>query len=122
MPTPTSFLTPEFLTQKLNLLDQVLQKVVAPIMKFSQMLQQNAPPAVTGVQGGERRVSKGLKNDNKREGIGKTNEDAKVVGKVLTSQIPISLPIHTDSISTTIVTTKPLARPIVKGIVIGSST
>lgn len=101
-PTPTSFLTPVFLTWNLNLLDQVIQKAVAPISKFAQMLPQNSPSVVTGVQGGESKVSKG---------------DSKVVGKVFSTQIPVTIPMKSDTISTTIVTTK----SITKGIVIGSN-
>ena len=55
-PAPQSFLTPEFLTQKLHGLDQAIQKAVAPITKFANMLPTGAPPVVTGVQGGEKKV------------------------------------------------------------------
>ncbi|KAL7617007.1 hypothetical protein Lser_V15G03290 [Lactuca serriola] len=98
-----TILTPEFLTLKVNTLEQDIQKALALITNFTSLLPKNAPPAFTGVQGGEIKGSK--------------VEDAKTVGKIHSTQLKTTLPILTKSIPSTIVTTK----PILKGIVIGSS-
>ncbi|CAI9299024.1 unnamed protein product [Lactuca saligna] len=52
-PAQTSFLTPEFLTQKIQILDQAIQKAVAPISNFANLLPTGAPPVAIGVQRGE---------------------------------------------------------------------
>ncbi|KAL7607148.1 hypothetical protein Lser_V15G19426 [Lactuca serriola] len=97
----TQILTPEFLSLKINTLDQPIQKALAPLANFTSLLPRSAPPAFTGVQGGEKRLSK--------------EEDAKTVGKVISTQLITTIPILTKPISSTTVTTKTIA----KGIVIG---
>ena len=83
-PTPQSFLTSEFLTQKLNVLDQVIQKVVAPITKFAQMLPSNAPPAIIGVQGGEKKFNEGK---SKVSNVTKAADKLKVITSGIPSKI-----------------------------------
>ncbi|KAL7612549.1 hypothetical protein Lser_V15G06652 [Lactuca serriola] len=97
----TQILTPKFLTLKINTLEQAIQKALAPLANFTSLLPRSAPPVFTGVQGGEKRLSK--------------EEDAKTVGKVISTQLITTLPIITKPISSTRVTTKTIA----KGIVIG---
>ncbi|KAL7591219.1 hypothetical protein Lser_V15G33877 [Lactuca serriola] len=51
----SQIITPEFLSLKINTLEQAIQKALAPISNFSSLLPKGAPPVFTGVQG-ERRV------------------------------------------------------------------
>ena len=51
----TQILTPEFLSLKINTLEQAIQKALAPLANFTSLLPRSAPPAFTGVQG-ERKV------------------------------------------------------------------
>ncbi|KAL7586161.1 hypothetical protein Lser_V15G40639 [Lactuca serriola] len=99
----SQILTPEFLSLKINTLEQAIQKALAPISNFSSLLPKGAPPVFTGEQGGEKSRSKEV--------------DAKTVGKVISTQLVATLPIPTKPISSTTITTKTIS----KGIVIGGN-
>ncbi|KAL7609165.1 hypothetical protein Lser_V15G10960 [Lactuca serriola] len=96
-------LTPEFLSLKINTLEQAIQKSLAPLTNFTSLLPKSAPPVYTGVQGGEKSRSK--------------EEEAKTVGKVISTQLVATLPIPMKLISSTTITTKTVS----KGIVIGGN-
>ncbi|KAL7604923.1 hypothetical protein Lser_V15G18161 [Lactuca serriola] len=99
----SQIITPEFLSLKINTLEQAIQKALAPISNFSSLLPKGAPPVFIGVQGGEKSRSKEV--------------DAKTVGKVISTQMVATLPIPTKPISSTTITTKTIS----KGIVIGGN-
>ncbi|KAL7604851.1 hypothetical protein Lser_V15G19577 [Lactuca serriola] len=99
----SQIITPEYLSLKINTLEQVIQKALAPISNFSSLLPKGAPPIFTGVQGGEKSRSKEV--------------DAKTVGKVISTQLVATIPIPTKPISSTTITTKTIS----KGIVIGGN-
>ena len=99
----SQIITPEFLSLKINTLEQAIQKALAPISNFSSLLPKGAPPVFTGVQGGEKSRSKEV--------------DAKTVGKVISTQLVATIPIPTKPISSTTITTKTIS----KGIVIGGN-
>ncbi|XP_052619606.1 uncharacterized protein LOC128125976 [Lactuca sativa] len=101
-PTSQTILTLEFLSLKVNTLEQAIQKALALIANFTSLLPKNAPPAFIGVQGGEKKASK--------------EDDAKTVGKVISTQLKTTLPVFTKPISSTVTTTKPISE----GITIGS--
>ncbi|CAI9280023.1 unnamed protein product [Lactuca saligna] len=52
-PGSSPLITPEFLSQKFLLFESVLHKQLAPLSRIVSLLPTNAPPVVTGVQGGE---------------------------------------------------------------------
>ena len=111
----SSLFTLEFLTQKFRLLESTIHSEVAPLSKLLNLPPTDAPHVVIGVQRGERKIV----GVSKGEGAsGKASGDVKVVGKVLTTQIPTTLPKKTDPIISTTSTTKPLE----KGIIIGGSS
>ncbi|CAI9290318.1 unnamed protein product [Lactuca saligna] len=84
------------------------------------MMPIDAPPVSTRVQAGEGVMSVGMGSKAGMGGSGssKDGSDAKVVGRVMFTQIPTSLPKTSFSIVSTTVTT----RPLVKGVVIGESS
>ncbi|KAL7587313.1 hypothetical protein Lser_V15G40383 [Lactuca serriola] len=98
----SQILTLEFLSLKISTLEQATQKALAPLMNFTSLLPKSAPPVYTGVQGGEKSRSK---------------KEAKIVGKVISTQLVATLPIPTKPISSTTITTKTVS----KGIVIGEN-
>lgn len=75
----------------------------------------NVPPMSIGVQEGDRRTVSSGSGHRREGGSGNGVCNARVVGRVLTTQIPTSLP-QTSIVSTSTITT---TRPITKGIVIG---
>ncbi|KAL7601073.1 hypothetical protein Lser_V15G24877 [Lactuca serriola] len=99
----SQILTPEFLSLKINTLEQAIQKALAPLSNFTSLLPKSAPPVFTGVQGGEKSRSK--------------EDEAKTVGKMISTQLVATLPIPTKPISSTTITTKTIS----KGIVIGEN-
>lgn len=120
-PAQTSLLTREFLTQKLQILDQAIQKAVTPISKFSNMLPTGAPPVVIGVQGGEKQKRVGKVSKANKGGKDKPKTFEKVVStqvpmKVVSTQIPTPIVSKT----TTVMATKTTTTPIQKGISIGT--
>ncbi|CAH1434127.1 unnamed protein product [Lactuca virosa] len=86
-------------------LEANLKAKLAPLLKFVHVMPTNAPPVKPVVQGEDRGV-----------GASKNSDQGKFVGKVITTQILISLPV---SLTTTSTTTT--SRPLNKGIVIGQA-
>ncbi|XP_023735583.2 uncharacterized protein LOC111883500 [Lactuca sativa] len=95
----TQILTPKFLSLKITTLEQAIQKALAPLTNFTSLLPKSAAPVFTGVQGGEKSRSK--------------EEEAKTVGKVISTQLIATLPIPTKPISSTTITTKTVSKGIV---------
>lgn len=110
----SSVFTPGFLTQNFSLLESIIHKELAPLVKLLPLMPTGAPPIVTGMQGGERRHVGIVKGEG---GSLKIGEDAKVVEKVLTTQIPVTMQSKTDPITSTTTT-----MPLKKGIVIGGTS
>lgn len=118
----SSLITPESLSQKFMSLESTIKVKLPPLMKFINLMPTNSPLVHTKVQGEERSV--GIKTS---VGMGlskvtdsgsfKNGDDGKVAGKVMLTQIPISLPKATISIISTSIKT----RLVTKGVVIGSS-
>ncbi|CAI9296860.1 unnamed protein product [Lactuca saligna] len=111
-PGSSPLITKEYLSQKFLLFEANLNKQLAPLSQLASILPKNSPPVVTGVQGGERTsVGEGAS--------GKSGEEAKVVGKVFTTNIPLTNPFisKADPVISTVTTT----RQVLKGRVIGSS-
>ncbi|CAI9262773.1 unnamed protein product [Lactuca saligna] len=112
----TSIVSPEFFNENFRMLESSIHNELAPHAMFANFMPTTDLPVSTGMQGGERRIF-GIRSGYKGEGgYGSVNGDAKVVGKVLTKQIPTSLP-KTSIITSSTITT----RPITKGIVIGTA-
>ncbi|CAI9259580.1 unnamed protein product [Lactuca saligna] len=64
----SSVVSPDSFTEKLCMLESIIQKELAPLAKFENFMPINSPPVCTGVQGGERQnVSSG--SGNKGEGV-----------------------------------------------------
>lgn len=88
----SSLITPELLTQKFSDLEYALHKELAPLSKTLTIFPTDAPTISTGVQRGERTdVGKGTLFGTGGSSSKTNDEDAKVVGKVSSTQIPISL-------------------------------
>ena len=69
----------------------------------------DAPPVVTGVQGGDRKVVGVSKVEGSSgKSSGDVSGDAKIMGKVLTTQIPITMPMNTNPVISRTTTTRPL--------------
>lgn len=83
-----------------------LKVKLAPLLKLVHLIPTDVPPVKTGVQRGEKDV-----------GSSKDSDQGKVVGKVMSTQIPTSLHTLMSTTSTTMT-----LNPLNKGIVIGSST
>lgn len=84
-----------------------MHKQLAPLSKISNLLPMDAPPIVTRVQGGERKVGDGV-----------LHQEVKVVGNIFSMKISTKPTVSTAApVTSTVVTTKPIA----KGIVISSS-
>ncbi|CAI9263199.1 unnamed protein product [Lactuca saligna] len=106
----------EFLSQKFSHFEAILHKNLSPLLRISSLLPNvtEAPPAFTGVQGGEK-IDK-----SKAAEQTKTSEDAKVVGKLYPSKVVTKLSIiSAGSVTSTVITTIPLPKPSSKGVVIG---
>ncbi|CAI9286228.1 unnamed protein product [Lactuca saligna] len=92
-------------SKMLSSLETNLKAELSPILKLENLMPTDAPPVKLMVQGGDKRV--GSSNDL---------DQGKVLGKVISTQIPTSLPIPTSTTSTTVT-----LRPLTKGIVIGAT-
>ncbi|KAL7591384.1 hypothetical protein Lser_V15G33665 [Lactuca serriola] len=117
-------ISPELLYEMFKMLESTIQKELAPLAKVINLMPTDSPPIHTWVQGGEG-ISVGIGESSKvstrGSGSGKTDEDAKVVGKILTTQIPSSLPKTSAIKSTSTTTTTTTTKSITKGIAIGSA-
>lgn len=116
-PVQSSIITPKFLSRKFEQFKAILHKKLAQLSSISNLLPTGTPPALTGVQGGERKVS------SAKAGGEALHKDAKVLGKVYSSNIPTTKPIITSAgpVTSTIVTSIPIPKQISKEIIIGSS-
>lgn len=105
-------ITPELLSEKFQLLESTIQKELAPLAEPINLMPTNAPPVNTWMKGGDMGgVGIGLKFGTRGSGSSRIDDDAKVA-KVLTTQIPTSLP------KTSTITSSSTTKPITKGIVI----
>lgn len=111
-PGSSPLVTTEFLSQKFLFFEYVLHKNSAPLSQLASILPTNVPPVVTWVQGGE------LKYVVEGASV-KTSEEAKVVGKILTTNIPTTKPIISNA--NPMLSTVTNTRQVLKGIVIGSN-
>lgn len=88
---PQSSVSPDSLSTLFSSSDASIKFEMTPFLKLINLMPTDAPPVHTGVQEGARNVGMGLS-----VGMGssksKDGDDAKVVGKVISKQIPTSLP------------------------------
>ncbi|CAI9286580.1 unnamed protein product [Lactuca saligna] len=56
-------ITPEFLSNKFTQYEDIIHKQLAPLSRISSLLPTDAPPVVTRVQGGERKVGFGREQE-----------------------------------------------------------
>ncbi|CAI9284142.1 unnamed protein product [Lactuca saligna] len=111
----SSVVSSESFTKIFCMLESTIQKELAPLAKIVNFMPTNAPSVSTGVQGGER-INVGSGSGNKGEArSGGVNGDAKVVGRVLNTQIPTFLPKTLTVTSSTITTTRTISNDIVIG-------
>lgn len=100
-------------------MDSTLKAELDPLANLLNLIPTNAPPVQTEVQGGEG-IGVGISGISKvsmgGNGSSKGDDDAKVIVKVITTQLHTSLPKISMIITLTTTTTK----PITKGVVIGS--
>ena len=114
-----SLLTLDFLTQKIHLLESIIHNELAPVAQLKNLIPTDTPPVHTGVQGGEGiGVGMGMASKISMGGSGssKGDDDAKVVGKVISTQLHTSL-LKTSFTTTSTTTPK---GPLTKGVVIDS--
>ncbi|CAI9280664.1 unnamed protein product [Lactuca saligna] len=84
----TSLLTQELLTKKLRLLESPIHNELAPVAKLVNLMPTDATSVHTGVQGGEGigvGMDMGSKISMGGSGSSKGNDDAKVVGNVIST-------------------------------------
>ncbi|CAI9261298.1 unnamed protein product [Lactuca saligna] len=103
-----------FLSQKFTQFEAVLHKQLAPLSTISNILPTGAPPIRIGVQGGEKRVGEG---SHVKAGGDALHGEAKVVGKVYPSKIPLTKPTISSAgtVTSTIVTSMPITKLIYEG-------
>ncbi|CAI9277340.1 unnamed protein product [Lactuca saligna] len=109
-PVPSSLITSEYFSHKFLQFEAILHKQLSPLTRISNLLpsMSDAPPVVTGVQGGEMKLD-----------FTKTGEHSKVEGKKISAEKPIV--VSAGLVFYTVVTTVPLTKPILKGVVIGEA-
>ncbi|CAI9277320.1 unnamed protein product [Lactuca saligna] len=113
----------EFLSQKFSHFEAILHKNLIPLLRISSLSPtvSDAPPAFTGVQGGEKIDQiKFVEQVKTCEGMKTTTEDAKVVGKIYPSKVVAKATVvSAGPVTSTVITTVPIPKPISKGVVIG---
>lgn len=105
--------------KKFMSLESTIKAQMTLLQNFINLMPTDAPPIHTGVQGGKGvSVGMGSKAGMGGSGSSKDGDDAKVFGKVMSTQIPTSMPKTSVPIISTMTTT----RPLTKGIVIRRSS
>ena len=116
---PQSSISLDSLSTMFSSLETSIKANLAPLLKLINLMPTNAPPVHTRVQGGKKKTNVGM-SSSKVVGSGslKDGYDVKFFRKVMSTQIPTSLPKTTVPITSTTTTT---SRPLTKGVVINSS-
>lgn len=121
----TPIISQEFLSQKFVQFEAILHKQLAPLLRISSLLPtvSDAPPVVTGVQGGEKKNDQSKAGEQVKpcEGVKTATEDSKVVSKVFPSKVTSNPTVVSAApVTSTMVTTVPISKPVMKGVVIGN--
>ncbi|CAI9303222.1 unnamed protein product [Lactuca saligna] len=94
--------------------EAILHKQLSPLVRISNLLPavSDAPPAFTGMQGGEKKLEFTKAGENIKESQ-EMKTDAKVVGKVFLSNVSTTKPIIVSAgpVTSTVITTTPMTRP-----------